>query len=107
MPPRLISTLLSFSTKNTKFSKSFAQAVPGAVADTAGIDYHIEQKAVFLPEIPEAAEGAFQIVRMIATVTVLAERPVAVKSYGKMPEKTAHAPGHLFTPNQSSAAVYI
>ena len=84
-----------------------AQAVPGAVADADRIDHHVEHEAVFRPEIPEAAEGALQTVRMIATATVLAERAVAVKSYGKMPEKTAHAPGQLLPPNQSPAAVFI
>ena len=33
------------------------QAVPGAAADAIRIDYHVEKKPVFRPEITEAAES--------------------------------------------------
>jgi len=78
---------------------SCAQAVPGTIADAARIDYHVEHEAVLRPEIPEAAEGALKAVRMIATAAVLTERPEAIESHGKMPEKTTHAAGHLLPPN--------
>ena len=71
----------------------------------AGSGYHIEHKAVLRPEIPEAAKIAFQAVRMIATAALLAEWAEAVESHGKMPEETAHTPGHLLAPYPALATI--